>query len=245
MTSALYSCGECGEALSEAREPCSRCGSTRRDVSLTLEGAIVFGQAGQLGLMAESPAANDRPHRIQVRTPLGASSTVELYHDGTVQLNASGPPDVGTRGETQVRDILIERLVRDGWIAKQIAGARNDRGEDGLLQLDGNQFALQITAIPPSATFWGQSAASSANTTVHVDHAAHWIHYALLSKAGLSSKHATIVAIDARHVGIAVDPRVVASYNSQYPHVNEQFGFHSVWLVGPTPSHCTLLGCLD
>lgn len=233
-------CSECGATRPSEGVACPNCGSPHKRVLLALGGEVKVTR-GMVGFVHDSPPSIDKPHSIEVRTPLGAQSKANLDHQGTVTLSASGVPDVGTRGESHVCDILAERLRSDGGSVVPIAGARDGRGEDGLLIVQGRQLTLQVTSVPSSSTYWREAAQGSANTQVDSSRAADWLREALLLKATVDARANTILAIDARHAGVLADPAVAGTYRARFPGPESEFGFAQVWVVGPTPGHCTRL----
>lgn len=194
-----------------------------------------------IGTVYDSPANGDKPHSIHVQTGLGARSEAHLLAGGAVKLGASGPPDVGTRGESQVQEILIQRLASEGQPVSALPGATDSRGEDGLLIIDGNQYTLQVTAVPPSAEYWGTAARGSATTEVANQGAVGWLRRAVLAKSGVDDRSRTILAIDARHAGVLADPAIAEAYRQTYSSPSKEFGFAQAWVVGPTSSNCTNL----
>lgn len=234
-------CPECGSVLVSTERPCPRCGSDRRNVCVAIQGVAMMAVVGNVGTVADSPARPGRPHSITVQTPLGARSEARHVPGAEVTLAASGRPDVGTRGEPQVRDILRARLVADGLLVEVLPGAIDRRGEDGLWQVAGQHCFLQVTSVPRSAEYWRDSAQGSATTRVTPDEAIGWIRSAVEAKAVLAGRDCVILAIDARHAGVLADPGLADEYRNRYSSPADEFGFSSAWIVGPTPRHCVRL----
>jgi hypothetical protein len=241
IPNAQNNCADCGRELPASGDPCPGCGSTRVNVTLVVPGAHGVSVAGSLGLVADSPATPERPHSITVQTPLGARSEAHFASDGTVTLRATGCPDVGTRGEPQVRDILRERLATEGFSVEFVPGAINERGEDGVLILDGSRLVLQVTSVPGTDEYWRQAVQSSAVAIVDPERAIAWLRSAVESKRNLDGRRSTLLAIDARHAGVLSDHGLADQYRQRYSSPATEFGFAQAWVVGPTASHCTRL----
>jgi hypothetical protein len=238
-----YTCAACGRDVAPEQRPCLSCGCERRNVMVSLSGVQAVGLAGSLGLVSDSPSAPDKPHLITVQTPLGACSEAqaEFSPDGIVTLRASGRPDVGTRGEPQVCDILRERLASEGSTVVLLPGAQDSRGEDGLLLVDGRRLALQVTSVPASSDYWHSGAQSSALISVEVPRAVEWLRAAVERKSQVDDRASTILVIDARHAGVLANAGLVNLYVKQYSSPTRELGFAQAWVVGPTPSHCIRL----
>lgn len=234
-------CPDCGRRLLPEPEACPACGSDRRQVSVTPLGVGAFGLTGSLGLVMDEPGTAERPHAIVVQSPLGARSEARLSADGRVTLQATGPVDIGTRGEPQVHDVLIARLRAEGFLVEVMRGADDKRGEDGLLVIAGARRTVQVTAVPGSPTYWREAAQGSASTSVDAARAIEWMRGAIESKAHIDDRASTILALDARHAGILADPGLADRYRDMYTSPVTEFGFAQVWVVGPTASHCTRL----
>jgi hypothetical protein len=207
---------------------------------VSLSGALAVARSGNIGIVADSPPAPGKPHSIVVQTPSGTRSESQ-FKPGELRLEATGRPDVGTRGEPQVLDILKERLTQEGTSVSPLSGALNSRGEDGLWAVGGQRCTVQVTSVPASPDYWRRVAAGSASTVVDEDAAIAWLRRAVEMKATLSDRATAILAIDARHAGILADPGLADEYRRRFGSPVQEFGFSDAWVVGPTPSHCTRL----
>ena len=219
---------------------CPHCGSVRKLVMLAMGGELKE-SGGMVGFVHDSPAAADKAHSISVHTPLGARSEAHLQPDGTVRVAASGLPDVGTRGEAHVKEILTRRMRTEGTDVEAVSGAVDGRGEDGLLRINDRRLTLQVTSVPSCSTFWRDAAQGSTSTEVANAKAVEWLREAVLNKSSVDDRQGTILAIDARHAGVLADAAVADAYRRRYPSPTTEYGFAQVWVVGPTPSHCTRL----
>jgi len=200
-----------------------------------LDSAVVGGRAGYVN---ESPAGEHKPRSIGVQTPLGARSDSSIGPDDSLNLSATGPSDTGTRGEAQVRDLLISRLHAEGIAATSLPGARDDHGEDGILEIEGRRLSLQVTSIPPDSSYWKAAAGGTAYLSGTTKAAAKWLRDAIVGKSLIGGRSATVLAIDARHAGVVADSAVVDLYLAQFSSPVAEFGFAQVWVIGPTASNC-------
>ena len=233
-------CSVCG-VLRDGAQVCPSCGSRDKTVRLRAESRQVKVLGGRMGFVKDSPAAREKPHSIAVQTPLGSTSEAHLSLDGRVSLAASGRPDVGRCGEPQVTDILVQRLIADGCNVSLLAGAADGRGEDALLQMNGERVTVQATSVPSNSPYWRQAAHSSARTDVDIDGAVEWLREAIVSKSFVDDRSRTILAIDARHAGVLGDSAIRAAYLLRHPSPTSEYGFAQTWIVGPTASHCIRL----
>jgi hypothetical protein len=138
---------------------------------------------------------------------------------------------------------LEDRLSRDGYDAKATDGD-DAKGIDRWLLVNGEAFVLQITVAPQARDFWRNAKHSSASTQASKTQAASWIRDAVLSKSKEPKRQdaPVVLAIDVRHAGVVAVPEQLAGYLAQYISPACEFGFASVWVVGPTAEHCLRLG---
>jgi hypothetical protein len=121
--------------------------------------------------------------------------------------------------------------------------ARDDRGEDAIMRLDGDALTLQIT-VPPAEVFWREASKGSARE--QIEHAARWLGSAVVRKAEQivepAQRAKTVLAIDAQHVGVLATLPVIEAYLDEFGDPASELGFSSVWVVGPTTSYCLRIG---
>ena len=131
-------------------------------------------------------------------------------------------------------------------MTSRVIGRQRDdaEGVDRILDVDGSTFVLQFTIAVQAPDFWRQASVSSANTQVAQPDAASWLRQAILSKREAPKAHdlPTILVIDARHAAPVAHVDVVREYLSSHAEPVDEFGFSSVWLVGPTADHCCRIG---
>jgi len=182
---------------------------------------------------------------IKVSAP-GATSEARLSHDGRVSLTVEGAGEVGTKGEPQALKTLRQKLQADGLaVTVSREAARDARGEDAILTVDDRRYVVQLATAPGADKFWQDASAGSALTQVQMHSAVGWIR-AALSKKVYGTRPAqwadTILALDARHSGVLATPPILESYLSRYSSPAVEFGFASVYVVGPTVPYCARLG---
>jgi hypothetical protein len=138
---------------------------------------------------------------------------------------------------------LKDRLVQNGHKVEIVDGD-DARGVDRSLVIDGETFTLQVTVAPQASGFWREASRSSATTQVPPPHATAWVREAILTKvnAGRLQDLPVLLAVDARHAGVVAMPDIVAEYLARFDQPVGEFGFASVWIVGPTPDCCARVG---
>lgn len=171
----------------------------------------------------------------------GATSDTRLSPSGEFSIRVTGAYGLGEAGEPRVKKTLRKRLQIDGINAVFEFGV-NSHGEDGILVLDGQRFALQITmALRRDRVDWAAACAGTATTSADVEGIAEWIDEAIKSKVPKTDPEKTILALDANHLGIMADVALVSCYRKRFGSHSLRFGFAAVWLVGPTVERCLKL----
>ena len=86
----------------------------------------------------------------------GGRSVSETDAAGSFDVTLSGPLQIGRAAEWHVRKTLVNALRASGETAHEptehSARARDDCGEDGLLEISGRRFFVQIVAVPSDQT---------------------------------------------------------------------------------------------
>ena len=139
---------------------------------------------------------------------------------------------------------LRQRLEADG-AAVSVRVGEDQRGEDALLIIADKTFTLQIVTTPGDAVFWQQAKTRSAMSEVPTTEAVVWIRTRIEVKAQRippGQRSCTVLALDAQHAGVLADGRVIESYLARFGNPVHEFGFASVWVVGPTVPFCVRLG---
>jgi hypothetical protein len=118
------------------------------------------------------------------------------------------------------------------------------KGVDRIMIVDGESFILQVTIVPQASTFWREASQSSATTQVSQPRAASWLREAIVTKSNTPSLQdaPVLLAVDVRHAGVVAMPPLLKEYLTNYVSPDREFGFASVWIVGPLPQYCCRLG---
>ena len=130
--------------------------------------------------------------------------------------------------------VLIQALQATGRDVRQLDGARDECGEDGLLEVDGLEVGVQIRLCLPVNSQVGSELATRGASSPSGDQpeAVRWIREALKQKA--NTARGTLLALDASHFGAIVGPNLVDAYFSRYRNPEDEFKFKEVWIIGPT-----------
>jgi hypothetical protein len=122
---------------------------------------------------------------------------------------------------------------------------RDAWGEDAILTVDGRRYVVQLATALGTGKFWQEASAGSALTQVQIQGAVEWMRAALGKKA-YGTRPAqwadNVLALDARHSGVLATPPILESYLSRFSSPTVEFGFASVYVVGPTIPYCVRLG---
>ena len=132
-------------------------------------------------------------------------------------------------------------MKRDGHRA-HVRPGDDARGVDRRLVVDDNTFELQITIATKDGKLWARAKESTASVVIAKAEAVSWIREALLAKRVTGRNGNTVLAIDVRHGGLFAIPSLVSEYRAVHDSPVSEFGFVSVWLVGPAAKDCLQLG---
>lgn len=229
-------CPHCGTERAANGVPCATCG--RGDVTIECAAGDSFRVTGEAVTLIHSKPENQG---FNIIAGTGSRSEAALK-DGRLHATVHGPVDIGQPGEPRARGTLIEALQAKGLDVTWRLG-KNERGEDCVLVINGQNVTLQITTAPGAPTFWQDVGRDSGSTDVEVSEAARrWVRGCIVTKDVLTDKPSTILAIDAFHFGPLASRDVVVSYLSQFNDPRTEFGWGAVYIVGPTASATTRLG---
>ena len=225
-------CPNCGKEYEAARSICPSCGHDR---------AAAF-QSFAPSVIVPGPDAQTGGHVLKVADP-GVQSEARTTNDGSITLDVAGATGIGRPGETGVALTLKEFLTRNGHDVEILDG-EDSRGVDRSLVVDGPRFVFQVTIAPQAGEFWQQASRSSATTQVPPPQAAAWLRQAIVAKAGAPAAQdaPVLLAVDARHAGVVAMPPLLQEYLGRYGDPALEYGFASVWVVGPTADYCSRLG---
>lgn len=234
-------CATCGTPLA-AGARCATC-EPGKALVLTAEPGTFRWEAFPVSIIVAStdPATGDA--RIRVEAP-GMRSEGHLSPEGRVSLAVEGAGEIGKAGEARATKTLRHKLQADGLTISTHTG-RDGHGEDGLLSVGDVRYTLQLVTTPSVPAFWREAHVGSAMTQVETQQAVEWVRATLLGKAGSippAQRPHTVLAIDARHAGVLATTPILEAYANRFGAPAGEFGFASVWLVGPTVQHCARIG---
>jgi hypothetical protein len=121
---------------------------------------------------------------------------------------------------------------------------QDSRGADGVLVVAKKRYVLQLVSVPHDPTFWRRVDNGSATESLSPAEAVELLHRAMDAKSAStprSLRAATILGIDALHVGVLSGPAVTGAYLVRYGAPSAEFGFRSVIIIGPTVATTTSL----
>lgn len=238
-------CSTCGHVFEQAEVQCPECGLSG-GITLTPDPARVRLEAHPASVILSGSDPETGDISIDVRDPLGMRSEARLTTGGRITLVVTGAEGVGRSGERRAVHTLREHLQGQGrGVGVVLREGIDARGEDRILEAEGDDFVVQVTTVPQARDFWRDADTSSARTDVSVPHGGSWLRDAIEAKASRippGQRASILLLIDARHAGILTAEQVTTEYLVQHPDPVKEFGFASVWVVGPTAGHCTKLG---
>ena len=212
-------------------------------VTRPLTGVLAITSVGSVGTVVDGvdPATGD--YTINVNAD-GVRSKSQLKRDGSLSLEAQGAASVGRPGQARAIRTLCQRLEANGHVVTVEPGEDN-RGEDGILTLNGLNYVLQLVTAPGGSPFWRQANAGVATSDVDQAGALEWMRSAIDAKARKippRERPRTVLALDAQHAGMLAADAVIAAYLNRFNSPKAEFGFAAVWVVGPTVPRCLRIG---
>ena len=237
-------CSNCGAPSSEAVSPCKWCGGTI-ELSITLIGIELKSAMGRVGVVNDTNSEHGQ--YIKYTAPTGAQSNSSLVGN-LLTILVKPPVDVGRPGEPRVLVCVENSLKIAGKNLREPLEkerAKDDRGEDAVLIIDGNRVVLQIVTVKPDVSFWKSVANGAGEASVEISEATKWVNNAVSEKAQHYEnkfKSSVILAVDVGHMGVLASVKVGAQYLQIYGDPTIQYGFGGVWLIGPTENNILHLG---
>jgi hypothetical protein len=179
---------------------------------------------------------------FSVYTSGGTKSETKLRTGGRIDLTVHRNPDAGRTGERDVRKVLMGKLRAPGHVVDpDPLPARDDRGEDFVLLIDGVRVPVQVAVVPQSPQFWKEASGGSAVRSFTPAQAVDELRVAVLAKSFVSDKRGILLALDVRHLAPFAKATIVAAYLEAHPDPAKEYGWREVWLVGPCPKYCVQL----
>ncbi len=194
-----------------------------------------FGITAQpVGLVVEGRPDSPEGRRVDSKPASGGRSFSRTEVDGGFTVELSGVLDRGRDNERHAIETLIKALRVSGRKASLNSEAQDERGEDGILILDGTRIGVQVVSVPAEPAVWKTLAdGGSCEVTGTIDDAVKIIREALEHKRGKAVD--TLLVLDAAHFGALVGPLLVQAYSRSYGNPEHEFSLAEAWLVGPTP----------
>jgi len=137
--------------------------------------------------------------------------------------------------------VLIQARQGRGDDVVRLAGARDDRGEDRLLLINGRRVVVQFVSVPADQSVWKElSIGGTSRTSGSSEQAVQLIREALTHKKCKAAD--TLLVLDAAHLGAIVCPSLVESYHEAHGDPETEFALFEAWIVGPTVRSTLRLG---
>ena len=232
-------CSDCGLEVDTTTAACPRCGL--KHYTLKAEPGALGITGYPSGLVVEGPVDSDTGRRVEYNPSSGGRSVSETDAVGSFDVALSGPLQVGRGAEPHVITTLINALRASGETAHQLTGhsarIRDDRGEDGLVEINGRQFFVQIEVVPSDEGLWRDLSRGSASRAGGLWEAVELVRATIERKASRlapDARRSTLLVLDASNVGALASRRLVVAYLERYDEPEVEFDFPQTWIVGPT-----------
>lgn len=234
-------CHRCNERINSTRI-CPACGTPAATV-VNLRPATLRFQTRNPSVIIAGPDQTTGDYLFKVRDRR-VNSQARLATDSHVSLKVEGADNVGRSGERRAIKTLKERLQTDGMTAS-IEPGDDARGEDSLLICGDQRYTIQVITALCEPDFWRNASEGEAEIDASIDHAVGWIRAAIERKGkkyGVQQLSETILIIDARHAGVIANSVILDAYVSRFADPVSEFGFASVWVIGPAAQYCGRIG---
>ena len=229
----------CGLEIDTTTTACPRCGL--KHYSLTAGPGPLGITVHPVGLVVEGPADGDRGRRVEYNPSSGGRSVSEIDAAGSFEFALSGPLQIGRAAEWYVMKTLVNALRASGETAHQLTGhsarVRDDRGEDGLVEINGRRFFVQIEVVPSDKALWRDLSRGSASRAGGPWDAVELVRAAIERKASRlapDARRSTLLVLDASNFGALASRQLVVAYLARYGDPEVEFNFPQTWIVGPT-----------
>ncbi len=241
-------CKNCDIELDLVSETCPSCG--RRALSLKAESGEFRITGSPVGFIHEGPTDGGDGHFVDHRPASGGRSLSVSDSKGGFKTHLSKTLQVGREGEWWVMKALRKALAKAGQEVETPTdrSAEDDRGEDGLIRVGGQDFIVQIVTFPTDETIWSTLARGEAELSGDRARALELLQETLRHKnrrMAASEKSSVILAIDGRNVSSLFSRELVTAYLKKHGAPEKEFGFAQIWLIGPTVSTTICLGGPD
>jgi len=225
-------CKKCGATRLEDQGPCGACGAIERLWKKPLTATLSF-QGNKPGIAMEGDPHSAEGRRVESRPSSGGFSRSTIDREGSYQVDLGVGLEIGRHAETQALSVLVEALARRGFHVRKIPGADDGRGEDALLQINGERYVVQFVTLPVETTLWQRLYRATVAATTGTKANA----IALVRAAFIKKRHkakGTILVLDAAHVGVLASPTIVEQYLAVHGDPVEEFSLRQAWILGVT-----------
>jgi hypothetical protein len=194
-----------------------------------------YGLTGSpVSFVVEEPPDSADGRRVDARPASGGRANCFIAE-------LSGSLDVGRSNEARVLKTLVQSLRARGDDVTLGAGATDNRGEDGILSINGQPVSVQIVSLPIEQSLWKElSTVGRADRTGSSNDAVELVRRALIHKSNKAA--GTLLVLDTAHIGAIVGPALVDDYIRVYGDPEREFSLFEAWIVGPTPRSTLRLG---
>ena len=180
-------------------------------------------------------AVADSPSKVDISDFNRGRSSTWRDESGLIHVAMRDSLLRGRDNEPSVLDVLGQLC------AGTIEPGDDARGEDARLCIaDGTVLVIQIVTVPPEEEINRQVRQGlTVERVLTIPEAAAWIHMSIQKKLKVRST-TTVLALDARHLGVLVDEDILAEFRRAFPNT-QACGFNQIWLSGPTAARSTRL----
>ena len=188
---------------------------------------------------------------VRISDSEGQAIAADAREDGSVDYSASGKSRQGETGNTEICQILVNRLNRDGanWgtpiDVTKILG-RREEGIDCEAKDGEKVLKIQVTRAERDPKFWKELNTSNGASRIKIfEELADDLRYRIQAKVGRippKQRKELILALDATDTPGYAFQQVIDSFHNRYGDWAVEQGFLGIWVVGP---NVTLTSRLD
>lgn len=197
-----------------------------------------------IGCVFTKELPNGEGRRIVTHPPDGGLAISTLTSDDRFVAELSGGLRAGTKNEGHVVKVLVQALRARGKHVVRRRDAKDNRGEDAILEIDGRRTVVQIVSLPATENGWRLLASGRmfplSDCLVGV---VQMLRQSLELKRGKAV--GALLAVDASHIGAVVGPELVRAYIDTHGEPDREFDLLQTWLVGPTTTSTMRLSAVE
>lgn len=193
------------------------------------------------GITLDGDPSDPEGRRVESSPSSGGKARSKVEADGSFKVELSGDLHAGTSNEPRVLGILFEAFRAHGRIVQALPDARDDRGQDGRLQIGADDVWIQIVTVPDTDELWQElHREGSATVGGELKDAVAFVRSAIERKG--PRHRGDLVVLDATHFGAPVTPRLVEAYRATHGDPEEEYGLWEAWIVGASKRSTFRLG---